>query len=226
MVRCTALATRAPMVVVWGAVALGILIALPGPMFLRVSTCRGSRYELNLPSHPPDEPRPTFVAVLAPSKDSGESAIRLSWRVGREYFGGPLWMARIDHPHCTMAMELPEREALRPGASSAVFANGGHKVGYPAIASNLRAWGPRLRWNPIGIVVNFFFNCTILLLLVSALRIPSALMRVAHRARLRALERARLAQMLCPTCRYDLRGLPSNVCPECGMNFAMETSHA
>jgi len=34
-------------------------------------------------------------------------------------------------------------------------------------------------------------------------------------------QKRRLAKFLCPSCKYDMRGLPSGTCPECGHSITV-----
>lgn len=94
-----------------------------------------------------------------------------------------------------------------PGSSASVnsvdFASGGYIVGWQ---DKMASWPIVIPYRPLwpGFVVN--------LLLARAIIFAPALFLALRPFRREFLTRP----FHCPTCNYDLRGLPSLTCPECG----------
>ena len=225
------------MVVVWAAAALGILIALPGPMFVDSSGCRGGT-RLNLPQLPMVQAYPFQLDARVHDRGIEDAHLDrptwgssnvpfdrtvLKWRPQVHHMGYPMsfWTVITPEVDCLSTRNISRAEltALRSIMADLVLDMDDDLAQH---ASWIRgAHMPIVRHHWIGYLVDPPFWIVAMLSLISAVRA----LRWIGSALTAPSKRDLLARGICPTCRYDLRGLPSDVCPECGTGFERAACH-
>ena len=233
------------MVVVWGIVVACMLMALPGRLVSREwsgGCCGSYRWRINLPAHPPakeSKPYPTTIVLepsgprgliddggqRAPLSACGEGAFYFAMYTKPSYWGFPMWVLRVDERRYDATYAFHTKSHRRGDQAQlseeelseckAFLAQRLDRSGWNRAASIIRSPAPPMRVNALGILVNVALLICAWAFSVSLVRACRGLIRQCHAHRA-------MRRHLCPTCRYDLRGLPSSVCPECGTGFASD----
>jgi hypothetical protein len=99
---------------------------------------------------------------------------------------------------------------MKPGPSSAIHIFNRYPLGQFGTTTDYR-WQTNATIRAFGVYVRYSFVAVVAALLAAFSALPAFLGR---------RRRARIAEGLCPTCRYDLTANVSGVCPECGVKIA------
>ncbi len=217
------------MTIVWATAILSILIALPGPLFRDSLSCTGPGTILNLPQYKAVRAHTFLMSV---SQDDGVVSGTMLGMASRRNLPSPgfcAWRPRVDHlgypvsmwtvitPHfdvgSTQSVSNEERQQLRNLMADLILQMDSSLDEHAKWVRSTTMPMVRHHWR--GYAINPPFWMALLLLFISSMRA----LRWVSSAFTLPTKRDLLARGLCPTCRYDLRGLPSNVCPECGTAF-------
>ncbi|MCA9293133.1 MAG: hypothetical protein KDA20_04890 [Phycisphaerales bacterium] len=226
--------THPATVLLWALAVVGMLVSLRPSTFVRSYhlTCGGCGWSRSV-FNPPDpayiDP-PTFASVrLLVDEATGVPTLATEdqrygdsvayWTVEHRERGYPAVTSATVRPYLGFWHDDPE--VVRRAEAQAlvhvpdIIERFDPRLG--DIVAHMRAGETRWTVQHAGAATfNFFWWTFVVLTIGSLVRgvvyVFGCLIRLADYG----TRRSRLNRSLCPTCKYDLRGLPSDVCPECG----------